>query len=200
MSGNSNLKLHQIANTAQELFKKYGFRRVSVEEICRESGVSKMTFYKYFKNKTELVKHLLEKMFSDAIKKYRDIMNQNIPFSMKAEQTIQMKLENTDGMSKEYMHEIVHNSNPEIAQTYAHLTNEIFQDIIADYIEAQQKGDVRQDIKPEFMLYFVNHLIEMVEDHRLLALYDTPKELAAELTKFFFYGILPRDKDSSYEK
>jgi len=27
---------------------------VSVEELCREAGASKMTFYKYFANKAEL--------------------------------------------------------------------------------------------------------------------------------------------------
>jgi hypothetical protein len=29
---------------------------VSVEELCREAGASKMTFYKYFANKAELIR------------------------------------------------------------------------------------------------------------------------------------------------
>jgi len=200
MAENSNLKLQQIENTAQNLFKRYGFRRVSVEEICRESGVSKMTFYKHFKNKTELIKHLLDKMFSENLKIYREIMAQDLPFSVKAEQTIQMKLEKTDGISKEYMHEILHNSNPEIAQTYARIAQNMLKELMNDYIHAQENGEVRKDIKPEFMLYFLNHLIEMSEDERLLALYDSPQDMSVELTKFFFYGILHRDRDSFHEK
>jgi hypothetical protein len=29
---------------------------VSVEELCREAGASKVTFYKYFANKAELIR------------------------------------------------------------------------------------------------------------------------------------------------
>ena len=29
---------------------------MTVEEVCREAAVSKMTFYKYFQNKVELVR------------------------------------------------------------------------------------------------------------------------------------------------
>ena len=45
-----------ILNTARQLFWKHGIRRVSVEEVCREAGVSKMTFYRSFPNKIELAK------------------------------------------------------------------------------------------------------------------------------------------------
>jgi AcrR family transcriptional regulator len=46
MKDAANLKLARIASTAEKLFMKFGIRRVSVEEICREASVSKMTFYK----------------------------------------------------------------------------------------------------------------------------------------------------------
>ncbi|NOZ62096.1 MAG: TetR/AcrR family transcriptional regulator, partial [Calditrichaeota bacterium] len=56
--------------TAQDLFFRYGIRRVTVEEICRTAGVSKMTFYKYFKNKIDLVKKLMEKIYDQALAEY----------------------------------------------------------------------------------------------------------------------------------
>ena len=61
-----------------------------------------------------------------------------------------------------------------------------------DLKAAQVQGDVRSEIKPEFILYFLNHIFEMVKDDRLLKLYDSPQALINELTRFFFYGILPR--------
>ena len=54
----SSAKREQIVRTGNLLFSKHGLRRVTVEEICREAGVSKMTFYKYFPNKLELFKHI----------------------------------------------------------------------------------------------------------------------------------------------
>ena len=55
-NSNHNKKIQQLVTTAQELFMRHGIRRVTVEEICSEANISKMTFYKYFKNKIELTK------------------------------------------------------------------------------------------------------------------------------------------------
>jgi hypothetical protein len=64
--------------------------------------------------------------------------------------------------------------------------------IMRDYLDAQQRGDIRADIKPEFILYFLNKIVEMARDEDLERMYSTPQDLIMELTNFFFYGILPR--------
>ena len=64
--------------------------------------------------------------------------------------------------------------------------------IMEDYIEAQKKGEIRKDIKPRFILYFINQIYEMIKDPQLESLYSDPQEMIMELTNFFFYGIMPR--------
>lgn len=44
-----------IIGTAEELFLKYGFRRVTMDDIAREMAISKKTIYQYFKDKNEIV-------------------------------------------------------------------------------------------------------------------------------------------------
>ena len=68
MDTSSNPKKNQILHTSKELFWKFGFKRVTIEEICKEAGVSKMTFYKFFPNKLELAKTILDKIFDENIK------------------------------------------------------------------------------------------------------------------------------------
>jgi len=51
MKTTSNPKREQILTTGKELFWKFGFKRVTIEEICKEAGVSKMTYYKFFTTK-----------------------------------------------------------------------------------------------------------------------------------------------------
>ena len=59
MSENINSKkIGQLVTTAQELMMRHGIHRVTVEEICSDANISKMTFYKYFKNKIELTKSI----------------------------------------------------------------------------------------------------------------------------------------------
>ena len=100
-----NKKYIQVINTARDLFCKYGIRRVTVEEICVEAGVSKMTFYKFFTNKVDLVKHLLVYIYEDGLLQYRSIMDSDIPYSEKVTELIKMKIEATNDMSHEFLND-----------------------------------------------------------------------------------------------
>ena len=44
-----------ILKKAGEIFLKYGFKSVTMDDIALDLGISKKTIYKYFKNKVELI-------------------------------------------------------------------------------------------------------------------------------------------------
>ena len=194
-----NPKRSQIIITAKNLFWKFGMKRVSVEEICREAGVSKMTFYKYFKNKNDLAIILITIMQEEAFKKYNTFMNQDIPFKDKVKHSIHFKMEQTDQLSSEFFNDLHKNEDKEITLRFQKIFQKGIQIILNDYLEAQKRGDIRNDIKPEFILYFLSHMGDMAKDEKLSKLYDTPQEMIMELTRFFFYGILPREEKTKNE-
>ena len=68
----NNTKYNDICREGRKIIWKHGIKRVSIEEICREAGVSKMTFYKYFPNKLELVKSLFDILFDENHEKLSD--------------------------------------------------------------------------------------------------------------------------------
>lgn len=45
-----------IKKNARDLFRKYGYNKTSVNELAKESNISKATFYKYFESK-EVILH-----------------------------------------------------------------------------------------------------------------------------------------------
>jgi AcrR family transcriptional regulator len=59
------LKTRNIADRARDVFMKYGIRSVSMDDICRELGMSKKTLYQYFGNKSDLVNRILQQSFDD---------------------------------------------------------------------------------------------------------------------------------------
>jgi AcrR family transcriptional regulator len=170
----NNPKKQQIVSTARDLFWKYGFRRVSIEEICREANVSKMTFYKHFKNKDELAKYIIDLITGIAMKKYREIMDSDMPFIQKVQKSILLKMESSNEMSQEFFDDFHKNASPELREHF------------------NKKGDVRPDINPNFILYYLDKILEMAKDENLMKMYKSPPDLINELTRFFFYGILPR--------
>jgi len=189
------LKERQIIDMARRLFWKYGMRRVSIEEICSEANVSKMTFYKYFSNKVELVKFILNQIEEDSVKEYKNLMSQNIPFEEKVRQSIQLKMKQSDKLSHEFFSDLHQNAHPEIRKHFDEMTQRSIQLIVEDYDQAQKEGNIRKDLKIEFILYFLNQIFKMANDPQLVALYDSPQALIMEITNFFFYGILPHNEN-----
>jgi AcrR family transcriptional regulator len=53
-------KREDILNAAMKLFNQYGYHAVGVDWIRDEAQVSKMTLYKYFLNKEDLVREVLK--------------------------------------------------------------------------------------------------------------------------------------------
>ena len=89
----SSPKYQQIIETGTKLFIRHGIKRVTVEEICEESGVSKMTYYKFFKNKLELVIQIVNDMMDEGFKFTDNVMSQDIPYEEKVRQNIKYKIE-----------------------------------------------------------------------------------------------------------
>ena len=44
----------RILDSAERLFRRYGVKRTSIEDVAREAGIAKGTFYLYYSSKEEL--------------------------------------------------------------------------------------------------------------------------------------------------
>lgn len=181
-------KILQILSTAEDLFQRFGFKRITIEEICAKAKVSKMTFYKYFPNKTELIKKILNSWLKQVEQDINEVEAMDIPFTEKIRKLLSLKEESTGKISKEFMAEYM---NPDadlqnfIKDFYGRAT--IF---FIDFIKkAQEKGDVRRDIKPEFLVAILNKMIELAKDETVLNLYASVTDLLFEVNNFIYYGV-----------
>jgi AcrR family transcriptional regulator len=57
-----NARYRRVIRTAEELFKRVGFRAVTMEMVAREANVAKATLYSHFKNKDELYLEVCARM------------------------------------------------------------------------------------------------------------------------------------------
>ncbi len=152
-----------------------------------------MTFYRLFDNKIALAKTVLDEVFDKATQRYRNIMAQDIPFPEKIQQTILLKKEGTQEISQELIMDIYKNEETELIDFMAEKRKQGTNDILHTFTIAQRKGWLRKDVKPEFIVYFIGKINEMVTDEQLLAMYKSLQALIMELTNFFFYGISSKD-------
>jgi hypothetical protein len=185
-------KYSAILQSARNLFWKHGFRRVTIEEICREANTSKMTFYRFFPDKIELAKAVLDQYYDENFIKFRKLMRDDTSADVKMRQMIQMKVEGSNDISKEFIQDFLMSSNTELTAYFEEKTKTVWTEGIKEFKIGQEKGWIRKDLNVEFLFHFSQKIAPVIYDQNLMNLFKTPHELIMEITNLIIYGIVPR--------
>ena len=181
-----------ILSTAKILFWKHGLKRISVEELCEKAKVSKMTFYRNFANKYEVMGHLLKEQIEGGISSYEKIMCMDLPYPDKIVELVAFKQMESKEVSMELMKEIYSGDEDyhELKHYISSYQQEFMLRLRSDFLKAQSDGFIRSDLKIDFVLYMLNMMQQQMSDPALISLFSDVSELSNNLTKVFFYGIL----------
>jgi AcrR family transcriptional regulator len=186
-----NKKCSAILSTARKLFWKHGFRRVTIEEICRESKTSKMTFYRFFPNKIELARAVYDRVVDEGLARFREILKEEDTPSGKMKKILQLKLEGTHDISSEFLNDFYNNPELGLAKHIEERTRALWLETIGHFRDGQKDGWIRKDMNVEFMFLFMQRTIPFLTDKEILDLFASPQDLIMELANMFVYGISP---------
>ena len=67
MPKNAEIKRESILDAAFTQFSRYGFRRTSMEDIAKETGISRASIYSHFENKEEVFRSLSTSLHEQAL-------------------------------------------------------------------------------------------------------------------------------------
>ena len=174
-------KREQLLQTGEALFVKHGMRRVTVEEICRQSGVSKPTFYKYFENKAALARKIDERWIEEALQRIDEIEEAEVPFPEKLRQILVVKQGISARPGPEFLEDLI---PLDIDLGYA------LQRVMRFLVRGQEQGDIRPDVRPEVLMAAFNLLNSMQHDPSIRGLYEDAETLAGDVFRLFHYGAL----------
>ena len=95
MSEAENAKRDAILDAAAALFRRYGYRRTSMEDIAKELGVSRPSLYSYFKNKDEVFRSLSMRLHENALSESQRLLGgdpKKVPLEKRLEGALAAKL------------------------------------------------------------------------------------------------------------
>lgn len=188
-----NKKLQQIVEKGLELFWHHGYKRISIEEICKEAQVSKNTFYKHFSNKLDLIRFILIETSNKGMNDYEEIMAMEIPFEEKVRKLLDMKFKAVEDISENFFKDIYVSGDEDIIKLIHEMAQSRVEVIYRTFKRAQIDGDIRDDVNLEFIVHYMSKMGDMTNDETLVNMFETPADLIMELTNFFFYGIMSRE-------
>jgi len=185
-------KFRKLVQTARDLFFRHGIKRVTVEEICQKAGVSRMMFYRYFQNKDAIAMYILDQLYSDAWSKFDEILAEEIPFEEKIKRIATVKMGMVDEYSREFLSEFLADEDSECGKFLIQKRKESYEITRKIYTNAQERGDIRKDIKIDFIMFVMEHLAEIIQDERVQSMYPDMSQLVHEMFALLFYGMLSR--------
>lgn len=152
----------KIREVSFNLFKKFGIKRVSVDDICKELHISKKTFYVYFSRKEQLINEIL---ISHMHEMEKDMRRKVLLFSKyNAIEKVVFYIKESQG-EKDDMFNIFY----DLSKFYPKIKDKIFdkyREAISDKIlqnikEGLKEGLYRADIDIDFTVKYMSyqHLI-----------------------------------------
>lgn len=95
-------KMAQIFAASLDLFLKYGFQKVSVNEIAQKARVSPATIYNYFGTKEQLYAGLLTDWMDKQLEQYEEIVASNRTFPDKCKAIMVLESRNLRFLMQEF--------------------------------------------------------------------------------------------------
>ncbi len=182
-----------ILESGRELFWKYGFKRVSVEEICRRASVSKMTFYRYFTDKAELARAVYDAEVEAGMSCFREILESDLPVPEKIRNVLLIKSGSVSNISREFLNDFYSDNETGLKSYIQEKIAYSMEEILNDFRKAQERGVFRKDFKPEMLFYISQKIADSFSDPYLIGLYGSPAEVIMEVSELFTYGIAPKN-------
>ena len=180
-----------IQRAALDLFKVYGFKKVSINDIAHKAGVSQVTIYNHFGSKDELVREVIKAQFLGMLEKVREIMKQEKPFPEKLETIVFDKTE----IARQYHGELLQTAlqnDPEMQQWFESLWQQDINQITIDLVEDGKKnGYINPKRSQEALMLYLEILRRGVfASSDLLANLEPNVELLRELNFLFIHGMM----------
>jgi AcrR family transcriptional regulator len=184
-------KKDEILRAGRSLLLRHGIRKVRVEEICSDAGVSKRTFYKYFHNKDDLAIAVLGDLFSQSRARLEAVLDLDSTLEEKVQQIMEVKSRLASETSATFYRDVLDEST-EPGRYALQEQRKWDQRVRIFYIDAQRHGQIRGDIDIDVLMALFARSRELVADPELLRLVPDFGRLVETAMTVFFYGVVPR--------
>ena len=150
-----------------------------------------MTFYKFFPNKLELAKTILDEVFDESILKIKRISDEHESTEKTLRKIMQLKSEGTRNISEEFIKDLYASPDAEMRSYMEAKINSMFSEIMRVYEKGKEDGWIRKDLNIPFFLTLTRKMIPIYSDDEILHFFDSSQEMIMEITRLFVYGVSP---------
>ncbi|HUV07696.1 MAG TPA: TetR/AcrR family transcriptional regulator [Spirochaetia bacterium] len=181
----------RILAKARELFFRSGFRRITMEEIAHELGISKKTLYLYFNSKQDLLRLCLEQRLQEMKYQVEQITEDNNRDSIKKMQGIfQAAFDLVTSISRNFLEDL-RRYEPGLWKRIDDFRERVmFKTISRLLMEGRKMGMVRSDLDHNLIVLILFTTIQnIINPEQLARLPFSLSDVFETLLKIVYNGI-----------
>lgn len=193
---------HRVLTAAREQFLRFGFTKVTTDELTSQLGMSKKTLYKYFPSKEILLEEVIHLTTEEISQGAEQILhNQDLDFVQKLQQLMAFLGEQISKIfSPRFVRDIQINA-PQIWEKVETFREQQVQTKFASLIEEGiRKGIFRNDINQDLLvLVYFNAIQTIIHPEVLANLPFTASQVFEAIIKIIFEGIFTDEARTKFK-
>jgi AcrR family transcriptional regulator len=147
----TELRQTQIVNAAREIIVKYGSENITIRRIAQNVGISEAAIYRHFKNKRDILSHLISKMDEVLIEDIETVQTQHPSYLQSLNETIILHLsgiQQRKGIYFQVLAEIISLGDKKLNNHAAKVVDRYINRIAELIKEGIRSGELKSDINP----------------------------------------------------
>jgi len=183
-------KEEAILYAALELFKQYGFNKVSIVDIATKASVSQVSIYNFFKSKENLKKELLKKLWDNYYEAIMSIMGSDISIQNKFEKLFFTVVNYYRNHTANFMAESFRSQLETGENTIESQFVLIEREIVTLLNEGKNEGIIKRNISIEAMLSYIEMFrFYLIYNPEAALNYDKKPELLKEMIDLYLNAL-----------
>lgn len=193
--------LEKIFSSAMELYRQYGLKTITMDDVARKAGISKKTLYQHFSNKNELV--------TEAVSWLKNSVSEMCRINLlESENPIEAMVR-----IMAMFDEINRKTNPLLLFEMERFFPDCFKKFRCSVMEEDverlkenlrdgvTQGYYREDINVDFLAVYRMELTMLAYHPNLMVRETRPMyEVANDISEHFLYGIMTSKGEKLYKK
>ncbi len=182
-----------VVAEAKRLFYQFGFRRITMDEIAANLRMSKKTLYALFPSKEELVRAVVLTIMTPKMAQMKGLMQEKSTVADFFAGTVEVFQSLGRDISEPMMADM--KMSPDLWREIEERRLEVLSHIGEVIERGKRTGEVRADLNVDlFLRIFMQAVNRIANPAMMLELNLKPSDLAEQLFRIFFHGIVPPER------
>ena len=184
-------KKEAVLFAALELFKQYGFNKVSIADIANKASVSQVSIYNFFDSKENLKNYLLNRLWDDYYNSIMSVMNSDDTIEEKIENLFLTMVEYYRNYTANFMAESVRSQLADKDKNAVFQLDSIDEALISLLRQGQSEGVIKRNISINVMLSYIEMFrYYMLNNPEAALRFDNNPELLKEMISLYLTAML----------